>query len=266
MAVIAIANQKGGVGKTTTAVSLATALAMRGFQTLLLDADPQMNSTSSFVNPDTVNHHFGTLFSDPNIKSEDIIAKTRIPNLDILPCHRDAAGLEQQSGLDLLMELQIRLEGLKYSYVIIDCPPSNGNIVGMALIASDFLIIPVSADFFAMDGIAEMLRTFSKAQKFNPKLRVLGYIVTQVDKRTNLSDYVINSIRGSFDELVFETVIPQSIRLKEAPGYKATIFDFAPGTPGAHAYEQFTGEVIERVQKIEGSPAKNNQATAGSGS
>lgn len=264
MTIIAISNQKGGVGKTTTAVNLATALAMQRHRTLLLDTDPQSNSTGSFINNDTVKLHFGMLFSDPNVKTEDVILRSAVDHLDLLPAHRDTAGLEQQTGLDLLMELKIRLESLHYDYIIIDCPPSNGNIVGMALIASDFVIIPVSADFYAMDGITEMLRIFSKAQKFNPKLRVLGYLITQVDKRANLSQYVINSLKGSFDELVFETTIPQSIRLKEAPGYKESIFQFAPGTPGAVAYGKFTNEVKERVQKSKGSEAENNKAATGS--
>lgn len=265
MATIAIANQKGGVGKTTTAVNLSVALAMRGFRTLLLDADPQMNSTGSFIDPEQVGAHFGSLFSDPNIKTQDAILSTQVEHLDLLPSHRDAAGLEQQSGLDLLMELQIRLKDLNYDFIVIDCPPSNGNIVGMALIASDFLLIPVSADFYAMDGIAEMLRTFSKAQKFNPRLRVLGYLITQVDRRTKLSEYIINSILASFGELVFETMIPQNVRLKEAPGYRESIFQFAPGTPGAVAYEKFACEVIDRVQKDQGLTPEDNKTAAGPG-
>lgn len=260
--VITIANQKGGVGKTTTAVNLSTALAMKGFKTLLVDSDPQTNSTASFIEVGNITLHFGILFSDPNIRTADIIIPSPIRNLDILPSHHDASGLEQQGGLQLLMELKIRLEGLDYDYIIIDCPPSSGNITGMALIASDYLIIPVSADFYAMDGTTEMLRTYSKAQKFNPRLRVLGYLITQVDKRTNLSEYAINSIRGSFDELVFDTIIPLTVRLKEAPGHRESIFQFAPATPGAVAYEKFTKEVIERVQKDKGLASKSNQTSA----
>lgn len=262
MPIIAIANQKGGVGKTTTAVNLATALAMEGFKTLLVDADPQTNSTGSFIDKEKTALNFATLFSDLSVKTAEVIVPSPIQNLDILPSHHDAAGLEQQSGLKLLMELKIRLEGLNYAFIIIDCPPSTGNITGMALIASDYLLIPVSADFYAMDGTAEMLRTYSKAQQFNPKLKVLGYLITQVDKRTNLSEYVINSIRGSFDELVFDTVIPLTVRLKEAPGHKVSIFQFAPGTTGAVAYEKFTQEVIERVQKDKGLATKDNKASA----
>lgn len=262
MPIIAIANQKGGVGKTTTAVNLSTALAMQGFKTLLVDADPQTNSTASFIDTADITLHFGTLFSDPQIQTTEIIVPSPIKNLDILPSHHDTTGLEQQSGLQLLMELRMRLDGLDYDFIIIDCPPSSGNITGMALIASDYLIIPVSADFYAMDGTTDMLRTYSKAQKFNPKLRVLGYLITQVDKRTNLSEYAINSIRGSFDELVFDTIIPLTVRLKEAPGHKASIFQFAPATPGAVAYENFTQEVIERVQKDKGLASKSNQTSA----
>ena len=137
MPTIAIANQKGGVGKTTTAVNLSTALSMQGYNTLLVDADPQTNSTASFIDVGDIKLHFGTLFSDPNIKTTDIIIPSPIKNLDILPSHHDATWLEQQSGLQLLMELKIRLEGLDYDFIIIDCPPSSGNITGMALIASD---------------------------------------------------------------------------------------------------------------------------------
>jgi chromosome partitioning protein len=250
--IIAIANQKGGVGKTTTAINLSAALAKSDKRVLLVDIDPQANSSLTFMDPRNIEHSIYELLTDMALSAEDVVRQTRLPGLDVLPARISLAKFESKliGEFDAPFRLKDKLEPLlsRYDFILIDTPPTLGLITVNALVASDYLIIPIQSSYFALEGSDDLLETVEKIKaRPNPKLKVLGVVITLHDKRTTLARDIFDQIRRVFGEKVFATVITRSVRLEESPAYKETIFTFAPLSSGAVEYANLCQEVISRV-------------------
>lgn len=250
---IVLANQKGGVGKTTTAVNLGAALARSGLQTLIVDLDPQANATSHLgYDKRTIDLSvYNLLLGD--CSAEDAIITTSRPLLDLLPATPDLAGAEVEMVSMLAREsaLRRRLESVRSSYevIFVDPPPSLGLLTINALTAATGAIIPVQAEYLALEGLSQLIGTIERVQEqLNPQLAVIGLLMTLVDRRTNLAAEVEADLREHFPQLVFETVIPRSIRLGEAPSYGETIFEYDPGSTGADAYKLVANELRQRLE------------------
>jgi chromosome partitioning protein len=249
---IAIANQKGGVGKTTTAINLSAAIAKKGKRVLLVDLDPQANSSISFIDPHEIELSVYELLTDSKVLFNEVLKKTKVENLDVLPSRISLAKLEGKivGELDAPFRLKDRLDPVikDYDVVVIDTPPTLGLITVNALVASTHLIIPIQSSYFALEGTDDLLETVQRIKaRPNPELEVLGVVVTLHDRRTTLSRDIYDQICQTFGDKVFSTTISKSVRLEESPAYRESIFTFAPSSSGATEYANLCEEVIRRA-------------------
>ena len=246
--VITVFNQKGGVGKSTTVINLSSALALRGKRTLIIDMDPQGNSTSGLGVYEFKNMIYDFLID----KKVDSIYKTGFSKLDIIPSNGEFAGVEIELARceDWQFKLRKMLDKVKnnYDYVIIDSPPSLGILSMMSLVASDKILIPVQCEYYALEGVSQLMDTITLVKdNFNPNLNILGIVMSMYDGRTNLSNQVVEEVEKFFKDKVFKTYIPRNVRLAEAPSFGMNIFDYDSKSKGAKAYIDLAKEVIGEV-------------------
>ncbi|MEX1113205.1 MAG: ParA family protein [Patescibacteria group bacterium] len=249
MTVIAFANQKGGVGKTTTAVNVAASLAQRGRPTLLIDADPQGNATSVLAADVPSEGAYDVLCRGRSVGR--VIRASRCRGLDLLAATEDLAGAEVElaSAEGRYTRLSAALAGHRYRYVIIDCPPSLGFLTLNALVAGRFVVVPLQAEYYALEGLAKLTGTVEKVRgSLNPELDLMGIVLTMFDRRLNLARQVGDDVRRHFGSRVFRTVIPRSVRLAEAPGFRESVMSFDGMSSGATAYTHLTEEIHERAE------------------
>jgi chromosome partitioning protein len=248
--IYAIANQKGGVGKTTTAVNVAACIAEAGYPTLLVDIDAQANATVGLGVDKTRRPNVYDVLSG-DAAAADARVPTDIPNLTLLPAHPDLAGaameLPRQPGSETRLRHALAPIRDDFAFILLDCPPSLGPLTVNALVAADRVIVPVQTEYFALEGLAQLLDTLSLIQReLNPRLTVLGMILTMHDGRTRLARDVEREVREHFPTLVFDTVVPRNVRLGEAPSFGLPVLRHAPHSPGSAAYLKLAKEVAAR--------------------
>ena len=248
--VISIANQKGGVGKTTTAVNLSTILAKKGKKVLMIDTDPQGNATSGLGIDKNVNFSvYDVIINDVEI--ENTIVQSMVKNLDVCPSNINLAGAEVElvSMMSREQRLKEKIDNQKdkYDFIIIDCPPSLGLITLNAFTASDSVLIPVQCEYYALEGLGQLIDTINLVRKhLNKDLQIEGALLTMFDIRTNLSNQVVKEVNRYFENKVYRTVIPRNVRLSEAPSYGMPITVYDPRSKGAKAYEKFAKELLKK--------------------
>ena len=247
--VISVANQKGGVGKTTTTINLSTILAKKGKRVMLIDADPQGNATSGVgVDKEVELSFYDVLTNDTEII--DTLEKTAIRNLVVCPSNINLAGAEVElvSMMSREQRLKEKLDIIKerFDYIFIDCPPSLGLITLNAFTASDSVLIPVQCEYYALEGLGQLLNTINLVKKhLNKDIQIEGALLTMYDMRTNLSNQVVKEVKRYFNNKVYKTVIPRNVRLSEAPSYGMPITEYDPRSKGAKSYEKFAKEFLK---------------------
>jgi chromosome partitioning protein len=252
---IVIANQKGGVGKTTTAINLAACLGVLEKKVLLVDADPQANSTSGVGHdPRDIKSGLYECMID-NLSAKDTIVPTESPNLDLLPAHIDLVGAElelvNQSNREFILRGILEQVKATYDYIIIDCAPSLGIVTTNALTAADSIIIPIQCEYFALEGLGKLLNTIKIVQnRLNKELDIEGLLLTMYDTRLRLSNQVVEEVKTHFQEMVFNTIIQRNVRLSEAPSFGQTIIMHDANSKGAINYLNLAKEVLEKNKKL----------------
>lgn len=252
---IAIFNQKGGVGKTTTNINLSACLAISGKKVLVVDIDPQGNTTSGIgITKRNLEYSLYDVLINDDFDVKKAILKTKTKNLSILPASVDLSGAEIE-----LVNIEGREKRLKkaidklrddYDYIFIDCPPSLGLLTINSLTAVDSVLIPIQCEFYALEGVSQLMNTIELVKKnMNPELKISGVILSMFDGRTNLSIQVVNEVKKYFGPLVFSTVIPRNVRLAEAPSYGMPVVKYDPSSTGAKAYKQFAKEFLKREEQ-----------------
>ena len=251
--IIALANQKGGVGKTTTTVNLGTILAKKGKKVLLIDADPQGNATSGLgAEKEVETSTYDILVNETSI--EETIQKTMIKNLKVCPSNMNLAGAEVElvSMMSREYRLKERIEEEKenYDYIIIDCPPSLGLITLNAFTASDSVLIPVQCEYYALEGLEQLMNTVNLVKKhLNKELELEGAVLTMYDARTNLSNQVVKEVKNYFEDKVYKTVIPRNVRLSEAPSFGMPISLYDPKSKGSKCYDKLVKEILKKNEE-----------------
>jgi chromosome partitioning protein len=252
--ILAVANQKGGVGKTTTSINLAAALALKKKKTLLIDLDPQANATIAFFTPDELQATMYDVFSDHPAEMSKIIRPTKDGYLFVAPSRLALARLEQQLAgqFDAPFKLKDALTPIakEFDFIVIDNPPALGILTVNAMVAATHLLVPIQAAYFAIEGTDDLLETYGRIRsRPNPDLKIVGVVITLYDKRTNISRDTHEQMRATFGDALFKTRITKNVRLEESPAYKETIFSYAPKSSGAEEYRKLAQEVLQRVQE-----------------
>lgn len=248
---IAIFNQKGGVGKTTTNINLAACLAIRGKKVLILDIDPQGNTTSGIgVTKRSLKNTVYNILIDRDYDPKKAIIKTEVENLDLIPASVDLAGAEVElvgmEGRENALKEGLEKIKADYDYIFIDCPPSLGLLTINSLAAVDSVLVPIQCEFYALEGVSQLVSTIDLVKKsLNPKLEIQGVILSMFDGRTNLSLQVVQEVKKYFGNKVYATVIPRNVRLAEAPSYGMPITEYDPKSKGAEAYGDFADEFLD---------------------